>query len=220
MTKYIVYYNKSFKIYDNWRDMNDFINKNKDKCRFAKVTSEAEIKKFKDKYDGKEIINKVYVVIYNNKVNYYDKWLEAKKYINEHPKCVYKGFENKKDIEKFVLENTHSVVKNNDPNTLYAELYIDKDDIVIKYVKDSNMINKVKMRNNYAEVVSYIIACQEAIKYAISINEERIIIKSSFIGLEMFAHKAWEAKSDITKKFVQRIEEYSKKINIDFANEK
>lgn len=225
--KYMVYFDKKFYSFDNWRETDNFI-RNNPGCRFKKIQDKSDIAKFKETWDGKENFkSKTYIVINNNKVYRFNKWNECKSFVDQNPESRYKSFDNEKDAQSFINNNIHTV--NNDlEDVLYCYLgtCFNKNNGKLGYsfiaVKNNKIIleDKGSLANetNIGQLRGEIEACINSINYAISIKEERIIIAYTNLAIEMFANRSWNARTKETIDFKNKFFDLQKLINIDFLN--
>lgn len=230
MAKYIVYYNKEFKVFDTWRDTEEFVEEHEG-CRFKKVENKKQEKEIREKWEGLEnFVNKIYVAVSGNVIKRFDTWKECEEFLKEYPDAKYKSFIDDDEAQDFINSNARSVVPIDLQDVLYCYLgyfgennnYYAAGSFLAK--KNGKVIEKnstkIETRGFAPQILGELSACLLAIEYATRIKEERVIIVYSNEGVEMWANGSWSANKKQTIDFKKKIDEYKRRINIDFINAK
>lgn len=213
--KYLVFDNGQFNEFNSWSDAEYFmLDKPNAKCR--KITSKKVEEEFKEFCkNAKEYKPKIYVVISDNEIKRFEKWKEAKEYIDRNPGAKYKSFEKEEDAQEFANLNVHANMVSDDVLTF-----------LINQTGNAKLVknNEVLWQKDFSEIKNQIErelqAILAAIDKSIELSEEQILIKCNNLGAEMWANGTWNANKDYSKAYKKKIEEFRKKINIDFKTQK
>ena len=226
--KYLAYYNKEFVEFNNWPDLEYFL-ADKANVPFRKITSDKKEEEFRREYSGKDMpLNKIYVAIKDGKVYRFEKWKDCYEFVGDDHSIKFKSFVNEEEAQQFINKNIHRYLKDAD-DVLYCFIHpnvtstsIKFDDTAYKLVRNNVTEQEVPFGPLYKEdfISRELKSVLHAVKEAIANNEERIVIAYQNPGVEMWANGSWQAKKDITRKYIDEISELGKKINIDYIDGK
>lgn len=220
--KYLVYYKGEFTEFANWNDCNYFI-MDKPNIRYRKITSKkAETEFRKSCEESPEYQQKIYVIIVGDTIQRFDNWQECKKIRDKHPDARYKSFTSEEDAQNFININAHGRISKYmtrcEITEACASKHCEKNDIIFEIYKDNNLIHS-EQADALAFTPSNERECEaiiKAIKWAISYNEECIVIEYRNTGSEMWGNGTWKANKDFSKRYQNKIKEFRKDINIEF----
>lgn len=208
--KYIAFYKGEFKEFNKWSDL-EYYMIDKTNVRYKKVLSKKEEDAFRDYcLNAPEFIQKIYIVICDNKVYRFDKWKEAKILIDKEPNSKYKSFEKEEDAQDFINLNIHN-------NLSFNSLICKVEENNAYLIKENKEIWKQKIIDTNNQIFTELNGVLLGIKKAIDMKEEHIVILYNNIGTEMWANGTWNAKKQSSINYVKTINEYKKQINIDFV---
>lgn len=174
---------------------------------------------------------KRYVAIYQNEVYTFDKWKDCQAFVADKKDIKFKGFTDDMDIKKFIDDNIKKVINVDMKDTLYAYVYgmryNYKDDYLFGWsytllrnhqiiYSSSGIGDDCKIVRRY-KTTGEIAAIMNAIEYALSQNEKRIIILFDFLGAEMWANGSWKPKTEDISNYVEFMQQAKKRMAIDFV---
>lgn len=193
-------------------------------------------------------MGKYYAILKGRKPGIYQTWTEAKQQVDGFKGAIYKSFNNELDAKKYLssLKDTQNEITSNNEiekiiqNDLnngiysffvdgsynkktnkigYGIVLLEKNNIEDTYWEtlSNNQLNLFSSSLNVAGEICGVIKILE-----ISINKKlnNIKIYFDYEGIEKWATGAWEAKSDIAKYYLTKINEAKKYINICFQKVK
>lgn len=208
MTKYMAFYEKEFYEFKTYKEL-EFFKCGKPKMRSQKITNKkAEAEFRRDCLENPDITSKVYVVITKDgNVECLDKWSDVQAFMNKGD-CQYKkSFKNRNEAQEWINNSSRSVYKE---SSLISET---KNNSIILY-KDNKPIKTIQLPNKSFE--TELDGIIDIIKYAITADEEQILIKSFCEGAKNWANGVWTTKKPYQKDYKAQITNLRKQINIDF----
>lgn len=189
---------------------------------------------------------KYYAVIKGLKTGIFDSWNEAKKYVTGYKGAVYKSFPNLADAKKYVdsmnmnteidCDNQISKLLASDSEKGIYSIFVDgsfnsikkkigfgvvcwKNKIIYEHYNSLNAIDTKKYLTS-RNVAGEIFGSLKAIEYAIENKWTKIKIYFDYEGIEKWATKAWEAKSEIACMYVKKFDSLKNKVEIQFQKVK
>lgn len=181
-------------------------------------------------------MSKFYAVRKGKKTGIFDNWNECKENVQGFSNAEYKSFSSLNEAEFYMSKNSETSDEANNINidlSKAVKAYVDG-----SYSKslrkssygcvmvDSNTITRISGRStekngsNLWNVSGELSGALKAIEWAIKKNFKHIIIYYDYEGISKWANGEWKAKKDETKKYVENIQEYKRKINIEFVKVK
>lgn len=172
-----------------------------------------------------------YAVKNGRKPGIYNTWEECNQQILGFPNALFKKFNSYSEAEDFMNGGEKSKLTENTVKGYKA--YVDgsfngkdfscgvvvlneKDELVFKFSKKYTNPTYASLHN----VAGEIIGAGEAIRWAVRNHIPQITIFYDYQGIEKWPTKEWQAKTDITKKYVEFYDKMSKLINISFVKVK
>lgn len=207
--KYLVYNDGTFQEFTKWSDA-EYYMLDKPKARCKKIQNKKDETAFRELcLSSPEYVQKIYIVITDNKVFRFDKWKEAKEFIDKNPNSKYKSFTKEEDAQEFANLNVHNKVSN-DALICKVEnnkLFLVRNNETI-YTKQLTIIG-----NSIEKELDGVI---QGIEKAISLKEEQILVMYKNLGTEMWANGTWKTNKPYSTIYKKMIEKLKKEINIDF----
>lgn len=225
---YIIYVDNSFHRFKYWGDAKTFI-ENHDGCFYKKVTNSTDEKLFIQRYEGKKnYAHKTYIIICDNIVYRYEKWSDAKSFIDQHSGCLYKGFtpNEDKEAQQFINRNIMRVQADNDVVLKCVVVaHLNKTEHVLRYgyrlIRDGLTIAEQynDLQSAYPADINRksMAMIKKAVLVAIDMKEERIVIMCGNHIIPSVCNGTFTAKTKEMNAFQQWISEKGKCINIDFV---
>lgn len=207
--KYIVYNEGAFNEFTKWSDAEYFM-LDKPKARCKKVQNKKEETNFKELcLSAPEYIQKIYIVISNNKVHRFDKWKEAKEFIDKNPDSKYKSFTKEEDAQEFANLNVHNRVSS---DSLICKI----ENNSIYLLRNDEILYTSHITISGSSIEKELDGIITGIKKAIEMKEEQILIIYKNLGSEMWANGTWNTNKTYSTIYKKTIEKLRKEINIDF----
>lgn len=100
---------------------------------------------------------------------------------------------------------------NPDTNVVGAGLVVVSKGTIINEIPYT-LDNKSNMRNVFGEIFATVKAAENAIL----VGEEKIAIVYDYQGIESWANRDWKAKNQYTQLYADKMNEFAKKLEIDF----
>ncbi len=185
---------------------------------------------------------KYYAIVKGKKTGIFDNWNIAKEYINGYKGAIYKSFLTIEEANKYLNEsNLSDEVKNQDDinkilkkdseEGIYS-FFVDgsynkftkkigygvvcyKDEIIHTFYK-ALTDKEMALYKSSLNVAGEIFGTLYSIKYALEQKFTKIKIYFDYEGIEKWATKSWDAKSDIAVFYVNKIQDIKDKIQIKF----
>lgn len=185
-------------------------------------------------------MGKYYSVRVGRKTGIFNSWPECEKQVKGYKGAKYKSFTSYEEAKKF-LTLSNDILSNTTPNSETTSvskndlcIYVDGSYSKIKVaggygcvmVKNNEIIHTISNSVNIDEnenlwnVAGEIEGALSAIDWALSNNYKKVILYYDYEGIENWAKGIWEAKKSLSKRYVQKIKDYSKSINIHFIKVK
>lgn len=161
----------------------------------------------------------------------YQSWEECKAQVHGFPGSEYKGFSTYKEAKAYVDGQEVNKACVNDVQSLadvtvyvdgsydadrkvygYSCVILSRTGEVSSFYGAGNNQESAELRN----VAGEMLAAMSAVRYAIKNGFRSVKICYDYYGIEYWATKKWEAKTNLTRKYANAMAEWSKIITISF----
>lgn len=173
--------------------------------------------------------NKFYGVRKGFNTGIYDNWSEASAQINGFSGAEYKGFPTRAEAEAFMNGGLEFDTNEHIDETDLYRIYVDgsfKEDMNsvgfgIVVTKNGEILHRDAGRvptsdTSQRNVIGEIYASIRTIQIAIANDYKNICICYDYEGIEKWINGSWEAKTPLSKRYIEYINKYKSVLNISF----
>lgn len=187
--------------------------------------------------------NKFYVVLKGKKTGIFKTWAETQKQVSGFKGAIFKSFLDEKEAQKYFSNNNNindEILNNNNINEILNKdqskgiysFFIDGSfnkftskigfgvvchygKIIFTFYQNLSDVNMAKFQDSL-NVAGEIFGSLYVLNYALENNIRKVKIYFDYEGIEKWATKVWQAKSNIAIYYVNELEKYRDKIQILF----
>ncbi|WP_078592939.1 viroplasmin family protein [Evansella clarkii] len=175
-------------------------------------------------------MGKYYAVRKGKKVGIFNSWYECELQVRGYSGAEYKSFTNIESAKAYI-DNKDEIYKKNTENSLivFVDGSFSKDKNIAGYgcafIWNEKLIHTISQRidikdENLWNVSAEISGALAAVEWAIENGYERLNIYYDYEGIQKWVDGSWEAKKGSTKSYKEKMNEYSKVIDIFFTKVK